>query len=232
MLVQAAGGKSREEETRAGRLPEYGRVFSGQAGTFRYLHQAVIGFLPQRASKLRILDIGCGNGHWAGCLLALGHDVVGVDASAERIAQARGDHPAARFEQLEVDELLLERLGEAPFDVVVSTEVVEHLPIPSRWAAICFEALGVGGRLVCSAPYHGYLKNVLISLGNRWDRHHHSLRDLGHVKFFSVGTLTELLERAGFRDVHFRGAGGYPYLWKSMVLTADRPTTDRPPAEA
>ena len=84
----------------------------------------------------------------------------------------------------------------------------------------------MGGLLVCSTPYHGYLKNVLISLANRWDRHHHTLRNLGHIKFFSVPTLTKLLTTAGFQEVQFRGAGGYPYLWKSMVFSGVRRRVD------
>ena len=33
---------------------------------------------------------------------------------------------------------------------------------------------------------------------------------------------------AGFEDVRFRGAGGYPYLWKSMVFAGVRPTSMGP----
>ena len=156
-------------------------------------------------------------------MLELGHTTVGVDASGKRIAQARRDHPGARFENLEVDENLLEILGEEPFDLVVSTEVVEHLFLPSEWATTCFAALAPGGHLICSTPYHGWLKNVAIAGANRWDHHHHTLRNLGHIKFFSVATLSELLTKAGVADIRSRGAGGLPFLWKSLVMAGTRP---------
>jgi 2-polyprenyl-6-hydroxyphenyl methylase/3-demethylubiquinone-9 3-methyltransferase len=204
-------------------IPEYGHVFSGPGGAFGYLEDAIAALIPHRAGSLRILDVGCGNGYWALRLAAAGHRVVGVDASAQRIEKARCEVPTARFEQLDIGPELLSDLGEAPFDLVISTEVVEHLFLPREWAEAGFAALRPGGRFICSTPYHGYLKNVLIALADRWDRHHHTLRAVGHIKFFSDATLRKLLASAGFANIQFRGAGGLPYLWKSMVMAADRP---------
>lgn len=205
-------------------IPEYGKVFSGPGGAFGYLEDAVAAFLPRSGKPLRILDVGCGNGYWALRLAGSGHRVVGIDASAERIEKARSEVPEARFERLDISDRLLEELGESPFDLVISTEVVEHLFSPRTWAEACFEALRPGGRFVCSTPYHGWLKNVLISASGRWDRHHHTLRATGHIKFFSEATLRRLLADAGFTEIVFRGAGGLPWLWKSMVMGTERPS--------
>jgi 2-polyprenyl-6-hydroxyphenyl methylase/3-demethylubiquinone-9 3-methyltransferase len=208
-------------------LPEYGHVFSGPGGAFGYLEDSVAAFLPRADHGLRILDVGCGNGYWALRLAGSGHRVVGIDASAQRIENARREIPGARFERLEIGETLLQDLGEEPFDVVISTEVVEHLFQPAEWATTCFAALRPGGRLICLTPYHGYLKNLAIALTNTWDRHHHTLRRLGHIKFFSESTLRKLLEQIGFTDVRFRGAGRIPYLWKTMVMAGDRPVRSK-----
>jgi hypothetical protein len=77
-----------------------------------------------------------------------------------------------------------------------------------------------GGYLVLSTPYHGYLKNLALSLTGKWDFHHSPLRDGGHIKFWSRKTLTELLETEGFHVTDFIGVGRIPYLWKSMVIVA------------
>jgi 2-polyprenyl-6-hydroxyphenyl methylase/3-demethylubiquinone-9 3-methyltransferase len=118
---------------------------------------------------------------------------------------------------------LLEQLGEAPFDLVVSTEVVEHLYSPREWAAGCYNALKPGGRLICTTPYHGYLKNLAISLAGRWDHHANPLWDGGHIKLWSRRTLSKLLRDAGFSNLRFQGAGRAPSLWMTMVICADRP---------
>ena len=78
--------------------------------------------------------------------------------------------------------------------------------------------------MVLSTPYHGYLKNLALALSGRLDAHFGALRDGGHIKFFSWPTLQVLLEEAGFVDLRFRGAGRVPFLWKSMVVSARRPS--------
>ncbi|HYE03778.1 MAG TPA: class I SAM-dependent methyltransferase [Phycisphaerales bacterium] len=210
-------------ETATTHVPEFG--YSSAAGlcTAPYLGPAIHALLPPPGTHPRVLDVGCGNGYWCGRLLERGYRCVGVDTSDEGIAIARRSHPGARFERLAAERDVLERLGEDPFDVVLSTEVVEHLYDPRAWAAACFASLRPGGRLICSTPYHGYLKNVMLAATNHWDRHHDPMWDGGHIKFWSRRTLANLLAEAGFVNIRFRGAGRLPWLWKSMVLAGDTP---------
>jgi hypothetical protein len=52
------------------------------------------------------------------------------------------------------------------------------------------------------------------------NRHHTVLWDGGHIKFFSVKTLSQLLTAEGYGDLHFKFAGCAPYLWQSMLCSA------------
>lgn len=171
----------------------------------------------------RVLDVGCGNGALAGSLLERGCHVVGIDLSERGVAIARRAHPSARFEVAAADDKMLSRLSEEPFDLVVSTEVIEHLYAPAAFLTGCIAALHAGGRLVLSTPYHGWLKNVLIATSGKSDFHYRPLDQGGHIKFWSRRTLTRALEQAGFTQIEVRGAGRLPYLWKSMVMAAERP---------
>lgn len=180
--------------------------------------------LSQASSKRpRVLDVGCGNGALCGELLARGCDVVGIDLSVSGIEIARRTHPSGRFENLAASEGLLELLGEPPFDAVVSTEVVEHLYAPRPYARGCFEAVRPGGRFVCTTPYHGYLKNLAISVCGKWDSHADPLWDGGHIKLWSRRSLSRLLTETGFRNLQFAGVGRVPGLWMSMAIAGDRP---------
>jgi 2-polyprenyl-6-hydroxyphenyl methylase/3-demethylubiquinone-9 3-methyltransferase len=188
-----------------------------------YLAEPVEALLPPLSRESRVLDVGCGQGYWAARLQKTGCALVGIDPSESGIAVARQSVPSARFECASLDRDICKVLGEKPFDLVISIEVVEHVYSTPSWAACCFNALRPGGRLVCSTPYHGYLKNVALAASNRTDRHFQPLRDGGHIKFFSRATLSRLLREAGFDDIRFRGAGRVPYFWKSMVMSARRP---------
>ena len=171
----------------------------------------------------RVLDVGCGNGFTCGEFLKHGCHVTGLDLSAEGIDVARKNYPEGPFELLAADDNVLQNLNEAPFDLIISTEVVEHLYDPRGYARGCYAALKSGGRLICSTPYHGYLKNLVLSLGGKWDAHANPLWDGGHIKLWSRETLSCLLKETGFQNLQFRGAGRLPYLWMTMVMSADKP---------
>jgi 2-polyprenyl-3-methyl-5-hydroxy-6-metoxy-1,4-benzoquinol methylase len=171
----------------------------------------------------RVLDVGCGNGFTCGEFLKRGCQVVGLDLSEQGIAVARQTYPAGRFELLAADDQVLKKLGEAPFDLVISTEVVEHLYDPRSYARGCFAALKPGGRFICSTPYHGYLKNLVLALAGKWDFHANPLWDGGHIKLWSRRTLSRLLTETGFQNLQFRGAGRLPWLWMTMLMSGDKP---------
>jgi SAM-dependent methyltransferase len=76
--------------------------------------KGVVELLAPAAGE-RILDIGCGTGHLTAEIAAAGCEVVGIDASAEMIEEARAKHPGLRFEVMdarEIDGALLAGSGE------------------------------------------------------------------------------------------------------------------------
>ncbi|MCP9927882.1 bifunctional 2-polyprenyl-6-hydroxyphenol methylase/3-demethylubiquinol 3-O-methyltransferase UbiG [Cyanobium sp. CH-040] len=192
--------------------------------TQAYLFKPLLHLLQQGTpSGSRILDLGCGNGALCDRLSRLDYEVVGVDPSASGIAVARRSFPTLSFHQAAATPDDLQALALAPFDVVISTEVVEHCYAPRLWAAAAFASLKPGGLFICSTPYHGYLKNLALALSGRLDAHFTALWDGGHIKFWSRRTLSRLLSEAGFVDLRFVGAGRWPWLWKSMLLGGRRP---------
>jgi 2-polyprenyl-3-methyl-5-hydroxy-6-metoxy-1,4-benzoquinol methylase len=206
---------------------DYGHSSVDPGEPFQVLIDPVFGMAGPLNSSTRVLDVGCGTGYLASLFLQRGCKVVGVDLSERGNDIARKHYPSGRFEVLPADEDILENLGEEPFDIVVSTEVVEHLYAPRPYAAGCFRALKGGGRIICSTPYHGYFKNIAIAMMNKFDSHVNPLWDGGHIKFWSRRTLAGLLSEAGFVKMQFRGAGRVPFLWMSMVISAEKPTSAR-----
>lgn len=174
-----------------------------------------------------ILDVGCGNGTLCRKLAQAGFSVVGLESSRTGVEAARQSIPGGVFYEMSVYDDP-RQIAEGPFDAVVSTEVIEHLFLPKALPKLAAAKLKSNGFLVLSTPYHGYLKNLFLSLANGWDRHWSPGWDGGHVKFWSRRTLTRLLESNGFRVVEFHGAGRIPWLWKSMVLVARKVPGSRP----
>ena len=167
----------------------------------------------------RVFDLGCGNGATARMLTADGWEVAGVDPSEEGIAHARASGLDLRRGSA-YDDLAAE-FGRWPF--VLCLEVIEHVYFPHRLARTLFELCEPRGLAIVSTPYHGYLKNLALSLvPGAWDRHHHPLRDHGHIKFWSTDTLRKLLLEARFKSISFTRVGRVPLLAKSMIAAAGK----------
>ncbi len=166
-----------------------------------------------------VLDIGCGNGWFTNQIASQGIEITGIDASESGIENCRKLMPKGRFSVASVYEPdILE--GEQ-FDAVVSIEVIEHLFYPGKLVELARAKLKPGGRFILTTPYHGYLKNLSISLSGKWDPHFQPAKDGGHIKFFSLPTLRKLVEKEGFAMRNFRGCGRLPFLWKTMILEFD-----------
>lgn len=173
----------------------------------------------KRLAPKTVLDVGCGNGYLATKVreALAGAMVAGVDPSESGIRHASAAHPECDLRQGSVySDPPTDWSGK--FDVIISTEVVEHLYLPRFLPAYVKKALKPGGTVLVTTPYHGYLKNVAISVLGKWDFHHSVFWDHGHVKFWSRKTLRQLFEEAGFEYVSFKGIGRLPWLWMTMLM--------------
>lgn len=122
------------------------------------LGMPVVDLLAPRAGE-RILDLGCGDGALTEKLVALGCDVVGVDASAAQVAGAcaRGlDCRVASGEDLSFD-------GE--FDAVFSNAALHWMRRPDAVIAGVRRALKPGGRFVGEMGGHGCVAAIRRALG-------------------------------------------------------------------
>lgn len=164
-----------------------------------------------------ILEIGCGNGYLASRMAELGFDVTATDSSRSAIDVAAATYAnVSSFAVASVyDAASFAPLGS--FDVVVTVEVIEHLQYPRELFRRARERLKPDGRLLLTTPYHGYLKNLAISLLNRWDSHVSVGWDVGHVRFFSPRSMQAIAAEEGFREGAWQGLGRIPGLWKSFL---------------
>jgi 2-polyprenyl-3-methyl-5-hydroxy-6-metoxy-1,4-benzoquinol methylase len=199
---------------------DYGFHTSQPAHTVQYLMAPMLSLL-NKDKNLCILDLGCGNGYWVNFLVSQGYNAFGTDASEKGIAIAQQTNPDKFFVQDISTGKLPQELQNLKFDTIISTEVIEHLYDPRAFIDFCKQALNNNGEIILSTPYHGYFKNLALSVFNKWDWHLSPMWLGGHIKFWSRATLSRLLTEEGFKVVAFEGCGGIPYFWKSMIIKAE-----------
>jgi 2-polyprenyl-6-hydroxyphenyl methylase/3-demethylubiquinone-9 3-methyltransferase len=138
----------------------------------------------------RVFDLGCGNGAAANEISQSGYMLSGVDPSTDGIQQAKEHFPHLDLRTGSAYDDLKATFG--TFSAVVSLEVVEHVYDPRQYIQTLFSLVEPGGVAIISTPYHGYLKNLAIAVTGKFDKHVSPLWDHGHIKFWSIKSLTQL----------------------------------------
>lgn len=116
------------------------------AGPMDVVRQA----FPSLAGR-HVLDIGCGEGHFAAALAKVGATVTGIDPNTDAIASARRAVPDARFEGVSADRL---PFPNGSFDLAVVLNALHHVPAAEMRPALreAVRCLKHDGRLVVIEP--------------------------------------------------------------------------------
>lgn len=103
--------------------------------------------------NLKILEVGCGYGYLSYALNSRGFKVTGIDISAKAVEFA-----LRNFENkfLNTDIEGIAKLIDDKFDLIIATEVIEHLSNPNAFLEKCIEMLNNNGNILLTTPNKDY----------------------------------------------------------------------------
>jgi 2-polyprenyl-3-methyl-5-hydroxy-6-metoxy-1,4-benzoquinol methylase len=140
-----------------------------QRALIRHFHRCLADLVHQLAPE-NILDVGCGEGYTLRALADLGIrcPMTGIDLSATAVAEARKRLPEGQFEVS--DALDVARAGQT-YDVVLMTEVLEHIPQPARMLLLLAQV--TRRFVIASVPWEPFFRGLnfmrgkhVLALGN------------------------------------------------------------------
>ena len=173
-----------------------------------------------------VLDLGCGFGRHAFEVYRRGADVVAVDRSAAEVEQvqawfaamaAEGEAPAEARARAVRGDLLALPFDDASFDVVIASEVLEHIPDDAQALAEVARVVRPGGRVAVTVP-RWWPERVCWALS----RSYHDV-DGGHVRIYRGDEIARRLQEAGLTvtATHHAHALHSPYWWLNCALGRD-----------
>lgn len=179
--------------------------------TIKRFHELLDRFEPYRLTG-RIIDVGCGAGHFLECAAKRGWEVCGTEYGGKALAAAR-----ARNIRVLEGPLDLKDHPPAAFDVVCSFEVVEHITHPlQEWARMA-QLLRPGGILYATTPNYNCAGHLLA--GKHWS----IVNFPEHLNYFTPRTLNALARASGLQKAWMETTGVIP----NRVLYKPGSTADR-----
>jgi 2-polyprenyl-3-methyl-5-hydroxy-6-metoxy-1,4-benzoquinol methylase len=185
----------------------------------------------KRGHKLSILDCGCGIGEISSLLGKMGHKVTGIDIHQPSLqeAMARNIYPTVKF--LHADAVTFD--SSTPFDVIIVSELIEHIESPANLLTNIRRLLKEDGILILTLPngcgleeiagrIYNYLEKKLPAWFMRQVWGHDTFRESAarkmarefspHVHFFSFCRLRKLFQGSHWKIVKWRNRGFLPSI--------------------
>ncbi len=161
--------------------------------SFVFKFRQIASYVPAGST---VLDIGCGAGMLALALRDKNCMVDGMDLNLNRMWDDNRPNYRTLFEQdIETFDFAASR---EKYDVVIFSDVLEHLKQADRILTESKEILREGGKLVISLPNVGYYSNRLGLLLGNWEYQDEGILDRTHLRFFTLTTAERFIHDNGF----------------------------------
>jgi len=167
----------------------YGRVSDTDLTTEK--KKVLIDKLMSLRKIKNVLDIACGSGEYLRQFKALGCNVFGTeyDSRLEEVATMKGITMLSGG-------LMPERPnGQTGFDLVIFTDIIEHINNPRQVIDNCRAIMSDGGILYITTCNFASIERII--LGNKWN----DICYPEHIAYYSPRTLNALLTGLGFERI-------------------------------
>lgn len=157
--------------------------------------------LPERRAG-RILEIGCGFGETGRLALKQGKcgEYFGIEVSPKAAAHSKTILTQVICADVEGIDL---PWPDEFFDVVILSEVLEHLVDPWSTLTKVYKKTKIGGVVLASSPNVSQWRLIRALISGKWELEDSGLMDRTHLRWFTPESYASMFRNAGFevRDI-------------------------------
>jgi 2-polyprenyl-3-methyl-5-hydroxy-6-metoxy-1,4-benzoquinol methylase len=194
------------------------KAYSASSGRLK----RIIDLMPDSYSS--VLDVGCGAGDLAKRLKEKGHEISGIDLSSDALSHAR-EHLKENFAfDIEGNDWPANLMSRR-YDVIVVSEVIEHLFDPRELIKKLKPLLKKNGYFIITTPNVLFWKNRFAILFGKFEYQEIGIMDYGHIRFFTFQTVQRFFkelkmnieqENHVYPNFDYRGLRAIGKLWPAM----------------
>ena len=195
-----------------------------EEGTFKLLHTMTpfrLMFILKHVKNhfnittlqnLSILDVGCGGGLLCEPLTRLGACVTGIDQSTAAIAIAK-DHAEKQALTIDYRRQDLEEMPSHHFDVVIASEVIEHVDDQRQFMNELSRVVKKGGCVILTTLNRTFKSYVLGILAAEYVLAFAPPGTHDHKAFVKPSEMRALMNNAGLSMISLQGLSFNPLSW-------------------
>lgn len=181
------------------------------------IHNPHVKITNKIVNDLKVLDIGCASGYIANELVKKGCYVVGIEIDEEMANSAKKFCNNVIIADVESLEEL--PYAEKFFDVIIFSDILEHLKRPDLVLLSIKKYLNADGVVIASIPNIARFEYRIKLLRGKFEYEDSGIMNRGHLRFFTLETIKKLFESSGYeiKEIDCTGLGSMLQVFKTLL---------------
>lgn len=153
-------------------------------------------YIPEEA---RVLDLGCATGRFSTVLLEKKCISIGVelDSTAAKYAMNTGAYLDVYIGDMTdaKSDIYTKLCNQKTFDVIIMTDILEHIVEPTDFIRMYYKLLKVGGKILVSVPNFANIKVAMDLLNNQIAYDDVGILDNTHIKWYTQISFVQWIKQ-------------------------------------
>lgn len=167
----------------------------------------------------KVLDVGCWTGNLGGALkkrLSYQITIDGIENNSNAVKSVKDRGIYNKIFEMDLNNPFLPL--NMQYDIIVFSDVLEHLIDPEKTLQEILKNLGPRGWVIMSLPNIAFIKYRLLHFLGNWDYKNSGIMDRTHLHFYTLDTMKALFKACNLEIVEQQSLMAIPKKYFIILL--------------